>query len=247
MDWMECLTRFPLASAELLARRELRRRTDTKYVLSPGAALRWLGGLVDDYAVLAAGKTRLATYQTLYFDTPDLEFFHSHRRGRRVRQKVRLRHYPDRKVSMLEIKMRRSELESCKISREHPYGESGLSAEERAFLSSHIDCGEGLCRQVWTNFSRIMLLGVHTNERVTIDLDLVVASDELRETLPGVAIVEVKQRPFNRDTVAMATLRAAHGSSESMSKYCAAMAILRPNLRINRLLPDLRALQRGIQ
>lgn len=246
MDWTRCLARFPLATGDLLATRELRRRTDTKFVVSPDAALSWLGGLNNDYAVLLAGDTRLASYRTLYFDTPDLEFFHAHRRGRRVRQKVRVRHYPDRRLSMLEIKTRRSDLESVKISCEHPYGESTLSAEERAFLDRHLGCGQGLCRQVWTNFRRLTLLGIHSNERVTIDLDLVVERGHLRETFPEVAIIEIKQRPFNRDSVAMSTLRAAHGRAESMSKYCAAMAVLLPGLRVNRLLPDLRVLQRGV-
>ena len=67
-----------------------------------------------------------------------------------------------------------------------------------------------------------------------------------RTMLPGVAIIEIKQRPFNRDSVAMSTLRAAHGRAEAMSKYCAAMALLLPDLRVNRLLPELRFLQRGV-
>ena len=245
-DWIERLAGFPLATAELLATRELRRRADTKYILSRETALSWLGGLVDDYAVLLAGETRLAAYRTLYFDTPGLDFFHAHRCGRRVRQKVRVRHYPDRRLSMLEIKTRRSELESVKLSREHPFGESRLSAEERVFLAHHTGCSEWLCRQVWTNFRRVTLLGVRTNERVTIDLDLVVERDDSRVTLPGVTIVEIKQRPFNRDSVAMSTLRAVHGRPGSMSKYCAAMALIRPDLPINRLLPDLRELMRGV-
>lgn len=242
-DWGHLLARFALATPDLLAVRELRRRSDTKFVMRPEHASAVLGQLVGNYAVLAAGDARVASYRTLYFDTADLEFFHAHRRGRRVRRKVRIRHYPERRLSVLEVKSRRSEHETSKVSRTHPFGECELSADERAFLRLHTGCTRELRRQVWTNFRRITLLGLRSEERVTLDLDLEVETGCGRRSLEAIAIVEVKQRPFCRDTVAMAALRANGRRPGSLSKYCTAVALTRPELRVNRLLPDLRAIE----
>lgn len=80
-NWQDVLARFPLASGELVLSRELRSRTDSKFLVSPSSAARLLLSLTADYAVLAAGTGLIASYHTLYFDTPELDFFHAHRRG----------------------------------------------------------------------------------------------------------------------------------------------------------------------
>src|SRR5262245_34239806 len=96
--------RFPEAPLELLADRELLRRIDSKYVLPASGLPELAAGLGDGYAVLRVPTGSVAAYRSLYFDTPDLRSFHDHRRGRRIRHKIRVRHYPDREVSFLEIK-----------------------------------------------------------------------------------------------------------------------------------------------
>jgi hypothetical protein len=90
-----------------------------------------------------------------------------------------------------------------------------------------------------------MLLGLWTNERVTIDLDLGVEMGPRKKSLPGVAIVEVKQWPYSRTTPVMSALRAAGWRAGWLSKYCAAIAFTHPGARFNDLLPGLRNLERG--
>jgi hypothetical protein len=97
---------------------------------------------------------------------------------------------------------------------------------------------------VWTNFQRITLLGITANERVTVDLDLEVAGDDKRARLGRMVILEVKQEPFCGYTPVMATLRQAGLRPLSVSKYCTALALTRPGLRVNRLRPALRAVER---
>lgn len=243
--WQGRLGRFRLATPELIGSRELRRRTDTKFLMSPASAAEVLLALAADYAVLAAGSELVASYDTLYFDTPQLDFFHAHRRGRRVRHKARIRHYPDRRLTTLEVKTRKSELRTTKTSREHAFGNSELSGDDQAFVGGRTGIDRSVVPQVWTHFRRITLVGTITNERVTIDLDFHVEMGGHGRPFTDLAIVEVKQWPFSRDTPVMTALRAAGRRPGWASKYCAAIAFTRPDVPMNRLLPGIRALERG--
>ena len=243
-DWNRLLDGVPLATPELIVRRELRRRTDLKFVMPLPAAAEFVRALGDDYAVLTAGAERFAFYRTLYFDTPDLALFHAHRRGRRVRHKVRIRHYPDRGVAFLEVKTRRSALETTKTWREREHGDSELSQDDQAFVSLHSGNTTQVLPQVWTHFRRLTLLGLHLNERITVDLDLDVAMGSSRRSFASLAIVEVKQWPFYRGSAALSALRAAGWRAGWASKYCTAIASIHPEVRLNQLLPGLRAFER---
>ncbi len=244
-EWHERMAHFAPGTSELLEARALRRRADTKFVMPPPRVAEMLPSLAEDYAVLLAGELRVATYRTLYFDTPTMDLFNAHRFGRRLRQKVRIRHYPERLLSSLEVKCRRSELETLKFSAPRPFGDCELSVDDLAFIGLHTEHGHALCPQVWTHFQRITLLGLRTQERVTIDLGLTFETAQLHESLDAIAIVEVKQWPFARGTPAMSALRATGRRPGWMSKYCAAIATTRPELRLNRFHLDMRELQRG--
>ena len=244
-EWPDLLDCFPAAPPELVAARELRRRTDSKYVMPPATAADVLRLLTGRCAVLGTGNGPLASYRTLYFDTPELDCFHAHRRGRRVRHKVRIRHYVDRHLSFLEVKTRRSEFLTTKIRREREYGHDELSADDHAFVSDNTGIIEPMAPQVWTNFRRLTLLGIEANERLTIDLEFRVEQGGRGRSLAAIAIVEVKQWPLHRNAPIMSALGVAHGRPGWVSKYCAAVALLRPDVRCNELLPGLRALERA--
>lgn len=235
------LAGFPEVSTQLLERRALLSRVDTKFALPVTRLDELLAGLGAHYAALRVASGSLAVYRSLYFDTPDLQCFHDHRRGRRIRHKVRIRHYPDRQLTFLEIKTKRNELVTDKLRLAMPYGEDQLGARERDFLRARIGgLADVLEPEVWVGFRRVTLIGLETHERVTLDLDLDV------EGLAGLAIVEVKQAPFCvRTPVFRALLDAGHREG-SVSKYVAALAMSRPELRRNRLLPDLRSLERMV-
>jgi hypothetical protein len=233
------LAGFSGASPELLASRELLQRVDTKFALPLGGLDQLLEELAGHYAVLRVPTGSLASYRSLYFDTPDLQCFHDHRRGRRIRHKVRIRHYPDRTLTFLEIKTKRNEQVTDKKRRPLPYGTEELGGEDLGFLRSRLGgMADVLEPQVWIAFRRLTLIGLATQERVTIDLDLDVAA------LGALAIVEVKQSPFCVRTPVMRALYDAGHREGSVSKYVAALATGRPELRQNRLLPGLRSLEK---
>lgn len=244
-EWQELLDRFPPVPLELLESRSLFLRRDTKFLVSPGLAARLVDTLAGDYGVLGIGPARLADYRTLYFDTPGFRFFHDHRRGRRLRHKVRIRHYADRDLAFLEVKTRRTELETTKARRPHAYGNLELSAEDEAFVRERTGVAEPLRPCAWTLYRRLTLVGLRANERVTVDLDYVAEMGARRQALAGVAIVELKQQPFRRASAIWSALRAAGIRPAATSKYCTALAGLHPELRLSAPPTALNALERG--
>lgn len=233
-----------LATPALLAHRESPARAESKFVLAAGAIASFVDRLGCDYLVLPAGQQRVATYCSLYFDTPDLAFFHAHRCGRRVRHKVRVRHYPDRELSVLEVKMRRSEHLTTKARMERRFGDCTLGPADLAFVRAHVASPAALLPQVWVSYRRLTLLGVHVNERVTIDVGVTAWRDARQARLRDVAIVEIKQPRLSRGSAAMTALRQLGGRPGGVSKYCAALVATRADLPANRVRSDVRALKR---
>lgn len=239
------LSRFSEAAPELLARRGLLRRTDSKFLIPQHELGDLLVKVVDHYGILRAAGEQIADYRTLYFDTPDLRCFHDHRRGRRARHKVRIRHYTDRKVSFLEIKSKRSAEITSKKRRPKPYGQSSLDADDLEFISQHCNVPAGaLLPQIGTDFQRLTLVGLDVNERVTLDTELQLRDGEKVVDLRGICILEVKQSPFCVRTPIMRVLRSQGLRPVSASKYCTAVVLNRQSVRFNRLLPALRAIER---
>jgi hypothetical protein len=240
------LSKFAAASAELLDRRELLRRVDSKFVVAAARLDDLIARLAGPYAALRVPSGTIATYQSLYFDTAELRCFHDHRRGRRVRHKIRIRHYPDREVSYLDVKTKRNELVTDKHRLQVPYGCDTLGDVERAFLRTHVGAfADELRPELRIDFRRIGLIGLGANERVTIDVELEVRGrDDVRRSLGPIAVVEVKQSPFDARSAALRALADARVRQQSMSKYSIAVAITRPDERNNRLQPELRAVER---
>jgi len=239
------LDAFARATPELLERRALLRRSDTKFLGNDSQVTQVLSELTADYALLGT-----APYSTLYFDTDDLACFHAHRRGRRIRHKVRIRHYGDRKLTYLEVKSRLSGEITNKHRIQLPYESVELGEPERVFIERHTGIpGAAMRPTLWINYRRITLLSLQDNERFTIDLDLAVTRADDRaqvvKDLTGVAFFEIKQAPLRRDTPVIQRLRGVGLRPRSISKYCAGVIYLDPTTRHNRLRPVVRALERA--
>lgn len=240
--WETALDRFPVATADQIAGRDLQRRREVKFVTEAETALKMLATLSSHYAVMMAGTRRVASYRSLYFDTPTLDLFHAHRRGRRVRYKVRIRHYLDRCVSALEVKARRSDLVSHKVRRSRRYGDSWLGSHDRDFIAT-ICPFTALHEQAWVDYRRVSLLNMVGEERVTIDLDLCMRRAAKERRLPGLAVIEVKQPVLDRHTAVVAALRAMRVREGWASKYCTAVMLTTASVRAHRLREGMRALE----
>jgi hypothetical protein len=97
---------------------------------------------------------------------------------------------------------------------------------------------------VWTNFQRVILVNRHSVERVTLDFELTFKDEKQECRLPNVVIMEVKQPRLLRGTPIMCALRRQAIRPASVSKYCAAIGTLRPEIRLSRLRSALHKLER---
>lgn len=234
---------FAPTPAEVAERSALQQRLTRKFLL-PAAKIPLLAAeLAPSYTLLRAGGKRSATYRTLHFDTEDLRFFHAHRRGFRRRQKVRIRHYDDRRLSFFEVKQRIHDLRTIKHRLQRPFGDDQLHAEDLALVDRHTGEHSHLVPQVWTLFRRLTLVSLRGDERVTFDFDLRFSDGTREVAAPQVVIAEVKQLRLSRRSPVMLALLHRGLRPSRFSKYCVAIIKLHPDVRHNRLRPQLRAME----
>ena len=242
-DQPAVLLRFEEASPELLNARLLLQRTDRKYLLARRDLAALLSTLAADYRVLRSAGHLVASYRTVYFDTPELRTFEDHRRERRCRCKVRVRHHLDRGLTFLEIKCKGRDGRTSKARLERPFGCEEIDADATRFVDRHCALGAGrLAPALALEFRRVTLIGDRVDERMTIDWDLRIASGARRDRLPDVAIVEVKQPRYSNRTPSVRALRAMHVQERGISKYCIALTRLAP-VRPHAFRPVLRKME----
>ncbi len=230
---------FARATPELLLQRALLSRVDSKFVIAPEMLQSVLSSLHGDYAAVCAP----ALYRSTYFDTPQLDLFHAHRCGRRLRHKVRIRHVPSRNQSFLEVKSRKNNRLASKTRLERPFGDESLADSDQAFVRAHCALGVDVAAQAWTEYERLTLLGFANDERVTLDAAVAYGSEGSLESLGELVIVEVKQSSYSRQTPFMRALRAAGAKRVSPSKYCLAILSSHASIARNRFVPVLRAIE----
>ncbi|MGW8314625.1 MAG: VTC domain-containing protein, partial [Bacteroidales bacterium] len=98
------LGNFDPISLDEVSGASLMRRKDSKYILSVTDLPVVLPEIVSEYKVLQIEEYRFHGYVTQYFDTPDLEMYQMHHRGKATRQKVRFRKYGTSDLHFLEVK-----------------------------------------------------------------------------------------------------------------------------------------------
>jgi hypothetical protein len=239
---VDLLAGFDEAPPELVAARSLQQRVDRKFLLPSALLQPLLVGLQREYFVLRAGRKVWARYESLYFDTPERQFYNDHRRGRRPRHKVRIRHHLDRRLTFLEVKCKKSRTTKSRL--ELPFLQASLGAAECRFIEAHasIDASR-LVPCVSIAFLRVTLVSAEVHERLTLDCDLQFSDEQRRERLPSVVIAEIKQPRHSNGKGAVGILRALHAREQALSKYCLATVLMSP-VRTNMFKPVLRAVQR---
>lgn len=240
----DILSAFAVAPPTLLAARALQQRVDRKYLLSARDIPCVLAHLQRTHCVVCAGAHLWARYQSVYFDTPARDLYHAHRRGRRPRYKLRIRHHLDRGLSFLEVKQKAQSGRTVKHRLTLPFGQDDLTSRERSFIDAHAPlAGTRLCPQLAISFQRLTLVGSDIDERVTLDRALTVASGPSVERFGPVVIAEVKQTRYRNHSGAVDAIRAVHARETALSKYCLATALVAA-VPANVFTPALRAMAR---
>ena len=220
---------FGVASLELLADRMLTVRSDWKFVIPQAVLPKLLRSLSKTHLVLLAGEARWGRYSSQYYDTPDLDCFHDHRRGKPRRYKVRHRDYLDRHLTMLEIKDRDPRGNTHKRRLPQVWRQRVVDVHGVTFLSEggHVAVG-ALVPTLANRFWRLTLLGEKVQERLTVDLGIGFGLDGRQGGLQGVCVLEVKSAEPRHKTPTLALLSRAGMRPRGMSKYCVGTCLLTP-------------------
>lgn len=223
-------------------------RVETKYVFHERRLNGVLAALTEEYRVLAINDGRLNHYRTLYFDTADFALFHRHQAGARNRYKVRSRGYLDTDLSFLEVKHKVKQNRTVKSRIRTADFIDHLTSGTSGFLSAHLPPNKWrLEPKLWNEYTRITLVGRHSPERVTLDLNLQFQRGEETMILPGIVIAEVKQPGAAVDSAFVRLMRDLTIRPRGFSKYCVGVSMLYPDVKHNRFKPALRLVGKLIQ
>lgn len=236
------LDRFqPVPLAEVLMRAEYLTRVDRKYVLNPEVAVEVLQALDAGTEVLEIDGRRLARYESVYFDTPDLDTYRMCVQQRRRRVKIRTRSYLDSHTVFLEAKTRSGYDLTVKDRIAHGWPERlRLDATARSFAADAFrgvgqdpHLADLLTTALSTHYRRATLLSPDDGGRLTIDTDLSWQLPDGRQlSVDGLVILETKSAgpalPVDR------LLWRAGCRPTSISKFATGLAALRPDLPHNR-------------
>lgn len=232
--------RRPIGLEELNTAAALQTRIDRKYVVETGLAAQIIEEFTAKVQVLEMLGRRSFTYESVYFDTPDLDSYKLAAHGRRRRYKIRTRTYVDSDISFLEVKTEGARAATVKEripydpSDSHRLTSEGLAYIKETLTSSIGSLPSGVLRPVIeTRYRRITLYLPESQSRATLDLGVTWRRPASQpHELNGAIIVETKS-----GSAASALDRHlwSHGVRPSrISKFATGMAALDPTLSANR-------------
>lgn len=235
---------FVPISLKEMERVRLMNRVDTKYVTTVSALSDLLRMACQEYRVQEIDAMRMMPYSTCYFDTPECTMFAEHQRGRKSRQKIRMRVYENSGTAFMEIKTKNNKGRTVK---KRIPADVGLCIEPYSqFIHEHSPYRpDNLVKQLENHFNRVTLVNRNLTERLTIDTELsfrnMLTGDGC--SLEGLVIIELK-RDGNTHSPILKMLNKLRIHPAGFSKYCVGMAMTNPELRQNRMKPKIRMVRR---
>ncbi len=234
---------------------KLMNRIDTKYAVSLDVLPAILQAAQPDYYAQEIDGKRIAAYDTMYYDTDDMDMYIRHHDRQLVRQKIRVRQYVDSDLTFLEIKKKNNKGRTKKKRIEVPGFELqaqtlGHSKREDWSVEDFIAAKsrytwEDISPHLWTKFHRITLVNKLKTERLTIDMNLVwenVVTGESK-TYPDLVIVELK-RDGNVPSLMTGIMLSNRVHPFKISKYCIGTALTSPDLKRNRFKKKIRSIEK---
>lgn len=243
-DLPAILQQFDPISLEEMESVKLMNRIDTKFVVNLNQLPAILEKAQEAYFVQETAGIRLATYDTVYYDTDDLDMYIRHHNRQLVRQKIRVRQYVESDLTFLEIKRKnnrgRTKKKRIAIAGFNPKGDDIGKGKEEVKIADFI---EKKSRYTWdiisphlrTAFRRITLVNKQKTERLTIDLNLEWTNllNGAKMMFPNLVVVELK-RDGNVASPMLQIMNDERIKPLKISKYCIGTALTTPNVKQNR-------------
>jgi hypothetical protein len=230
------VTEFSGISLEEVQNADLMQRKDRKYLFGYRLVPDLLRAVADHYRILEIEGRRIHNYQTLYYDTPNLDMYRLHHSGRVNRHKIRFRKYGGSESIYLEVKKKDARGVTIKNRIQTENRNAVILSREEEFLSLYTPYEDVKMVPVLENsFNRITLVNRDQTERVTLDYHLWFSSHRIDGSLelPGISISEIKFRDHLSCSRFHETLRQARVIPRRFSKYCIGMAMLESDLKQN--------------
>lgn len=198
---------------------KLMNRVDTKFIFSRENLLEILPSLSEHYRILKIKDILLPSYESVYYDDKDLNFYVNHHRKRLDRFKVRYRKYVESDIAFLEVKHKnKGRTDKSRIPVDSiPHK---MSDEDAEFVYSTGVPKQDLVEVLSNRFNRITLVAKHINERLTLDLNLSFKLDDKEEVLGNVVIAELKQANASRISPFYSLMKKNLIRPNRVSKYC---------------------------
>ena len=211
---------------------KLMNRTDTKFVVKRTLFNEILPLLKDHYKVLEILGNRINSYETLYYDHPNFQFFLDHHNGKGDRFKVRIRNYVESKIYFLEIKNKFKGRTIKKRIKVYNF-ELDLREKSKGFINEVIGKETNLEAKLWNSFGRITLVNNLAKERLTLDLNLTFEWKDNKVVYDHLVIAELKQENVDRNSIFYSIMKENGVGPYSISKYCVGAVSLNPTLKYN--------------
>lgn len=239
---------------------KLMNRIDTKFAVPMAVLPAILEAAQADYYSQEIDGKRIATYDTMYYDTDTLDMYVRHHDRQLVRQKIRVRQYVDSHLTFLEIKRKNNKGRTNKkrivvpgfdISADTPsILKHKRKEDETVTVASFIDSKSryhwnDISPHLWTKFHRITLVNKAKTERLTIDMDLVwdnVISGE-KKSFSELVIIELK-RDGNVPSKMTHIMLDHRIHPLKISKYCIGTALTTPGIKKNRFKKKIRSIEK---
>ncbi|MCH5318734.1 MAG: polyphosphate polymerase domain-containing protein [Paramuribaculum sp.] len=237
---------FQSISLEEMGKVRLMNRIDTKFVTSFDKIEDFLEITSGDYMLQQIGGHSNMPYYTKYYDTADVNMFYQHQRGKKNRQKIRIRQYENSDTPpFLEIKTKNNKGRTRK--KRVVMEEDTLLAQYTDFINRHsIYDPAQLFPRIENHFYRVTLVDKHLTERITIDTHIEFHNllNDNRVSLPNIGVIEWKRDGRNCKSDLDSLLRELRIHPNGFSKYCVGMAMTDSALKQNRLKVKLRTIDR---
>lgn len=253
--WQDILLQMRPISLDEMSAIKLMNRIDTKYI----ANIDFLPQILQQakergYYAQEIDHMRVAEYDTLYFDTTNLDMFVMHHNRHLRRQKIRIRKYIGSDLTFLEVKNKTNTGRTKKKRRQIFEGDfpTNLTADlasmpdvQQFILDKSVFDVDTLQPQLSTRFKRITLVNSGHTERLTIDLSLQWENKQTGRTkcFEKLMVIELKQDGLVGSEMKNILLD-MHIHPCKMSKYCIGVTLTNPVAKHNRFKQKIRKIRK---
>ena len=219
MKTEEALAKYSAISLSEMDHVKLMDRVDTKFAFSFAELPRFLEILASDYKCLEINGVRYAKYSSVYFDSEHFQFYHDHHRQKMSRFKIRMRKYVDSELTFLEIKHK---FKGRTVKKRIKIGglTNNLNDLHKDFIRNTKVGDYNLSACLENSFNRITLVGLHLNERLTLDFGINFKWGNESKDLENLVIAELKQERADRNSPFFELMRKEAKRPYRLSKYC---------------------------